>query len=39
MAEPRLLINRERLVHDGGIAAEMLQPEWCLQQEGLCPSP
>ncbi|CAG9805205.1 unnamed protein product [Chironomus riparius] len=39
MAEPRLLINRERLVKIGGIAAEMLQPEWCLQQEGLCPFP
>lgn len=35
-AEPRMLVHRERLV-ENGIAAEMLQPQWCLQHEGDCP--
>lgn len=35
-AEPRMLIHRERLV-ENGIAAESLQPQWCLQHEGECP--
>lgn len=34
-AESRMLIHRERLV-ENGIAAEMLQPQWCLQHEGQC---
>lgn len=35
-AEPRILLQRERLV-ENGIRAEMLQPEWCVQNEGSCP--
>lgn len=35
-AESRMLIHRERLV-ENGIAAESLQPQWCLQNEGDCP--
>lgn len=35
-AESRMLIHRERLV-ENGIAAESLQPQWCLQNEGECP--
>lgn len=35
-AEPRMLIHRERLV-ENGIAAESLQPQWCLQHESNCP--
>lgn len=35
-AEPRILVHRERLV-ENGIAAESLQPKWCLQHEGNCP--
>ncbi|XP_037941459.1 chitooligosaccharidolytic beta-N-acetylglucosaminidase [Teleopsis dalmanni] len=35
-AEPRMLLHRERLV-ENGIAAEALQPEWCLQNENNCP--
>lgn len=35
-AESRMLIHRERLV-ENGIAAESLQPQWCLQHEGECP--
>ncbi|CAG9804653.1 unnamed protein product [Chironomus riparius] len=36
-AESRMLVNRRRLVDIAGIAAERLQPEWCLQNEGDCP--
>lgn len=36
-AESRILMNRARLVQVGGIAADRLQPEWCLQNEGDCP--
>lgn len=35
-AEPRILVHRERLV-ENGIAAESLQPKWCMQHEGDCP--
>ncbi|XP_058459598.1 chitooligosaccharidolytic beta-N-acetylglucosaminidase-like isoform X2 [Malaya genurostris] len=35
-ADSRMLIHRERLV-ENGIAAESLQPKWCLQNEGNCP--
>ncbi|XP_005185491.1 chitooligosaccharidolytic beta-N-acetylglucosaminidase [Musca domestica] len=35
-AEPRMLVHRERLV-ENGIAAEALQPEWCLQNQNECP--
>lgn len=35
-AESRILIHRERLV-ENGIAAESLQPQWCLQHEEECP--
>lgn len=35
-AEPRMLLQRERLV-ENGIQAESLQPQWCLQHEGDCP--
>ncbi|XP_076621956.1 beta-hexosaminidase 1 [Colletes latitarsis] len=34
-AEQRMLRHRERYVRRG-IAAESLQPEWCLQNQGLC---
>ena len=34
-AEQRFLYNRDRMVARG-IAADALQPEWCLQNEGLC---
>lgn len=36
-AESRMLIHRERLV-ENGIAAEALEPQWCLQHEGDCPT-
>lgn len=36
-AEPRMLEHRERLVQNG-LAAESLQPQWCLQHEGDCPA-
>ncbi|XP_058465149.1 chitooligosaccharidolytic beta-N-acetylglucosaminidase-like [Malaya genurostris] len=36
-ADSRMLIHRERLV-ENGIAAESLQPKWCLQNEGNCPA-
>ncbi|XP_073843380.1 beta-hexosaminidase 1 [Musca autumnalis] len=35
-AEPRMLVHRERLV-ENGIAAEALQPVWCLQNQNECP--
>uniref|UniRef100_A0A1A9UTR0 Beta-hexosaminidase n=1 Tax=Glossina austeni TaxID=7395 RepID=A0A1A9UTR0_GLOAU len=35
-AEARMLLHRENLV-ENGIAAEPLQPEWCLQNEKECP--
>ncbi|XP_055602211.1 chitooligosaccharidolytic beta-N-acetylglucosaminidase-like [Uranotaenia lowii] len=35
-AESRMLVHRERLA-ENGIAAESLQPLWCLQNEGDCP--
>ncbi|XP_065087933.1 chitooligosaccharidolytic beta-N-acetylglucosaminidase [Ochlerotatus camptorhynchus] len=35
-ADSRMLVHRERLV-ENGIAAESLQPQWCLQNEGECP--
>lgn len=34
-AETRMLWHREELVNNG-IAAEALQPEWCLENEGNC---
>ncbi|XP_053683247.1 chitooligosaccharidolytic beta-N-acetylglucosaminidase [Sabethes cyaneus] len=36
LADSRMLVHRERLVANG-IAAESLQPKWCLQNEGNCP--
>lgn len=36
-AEPRILIQRERFI-ENGIAAENIQPRWCLQNEGECPN-
>ncbi|XP_059613001.1 chitooligosaccharidolytic beta-N-acetylglucosaminidase isoform X2 [Phlebotomus argentipes] len=36
-AESRMLIHRERLV-ENGVAADSLQPQWCLQNEGDCPN-
>lgn len=36
-AESRMLLHREHLV-ENGIAAESLQPEWCVQNEGDCPA-
>lgn len=35
-AEPRMLVQRERLVAQG-IAADALEPQWCLQNEENCP--
>lgn len=35
-AEPRILLQRERMV-ENGIRADALQPEWCVQNEGFCP--
>lgn len=35
-AESRMLVNRKRLV-ENGIAADRLEPEWCLENEGECP--
>lgn len=35
-AEPRMLIHRERLA-EANVAAEPLQPLWCVQNEGNCP--
>lgn len=35
-AEVRMLTHRDELVQNG-IAAEALQPEWCVQNEGNCP--
>lgn len=35
-AEARMLVHRERLV-ENGIAAESIQPQWCLQHEDNCP--
>lgn len=37
-AESRMLMNRLRLVQVGGLDADRLQPEWCLQNEGDCPA-
>ncbi|XP_049293737.1 chitooligosaccharidolytic beta-N-acetylglucosaminidase isoform X3 [Anopheles funestus] len=36
MAESRMLLHRERLIEEG-IAANSIQPKWCLQNEGNCP--
>lgn len=36
-AESRMLVHRSLLVKVGELAAEQLQPEWCLQNEGVCP--
>jgi hexosaminidase len=36
-AEARMLLHRLSLVEIGGLGAEKLQPEWCLQNEGVCP--
>uniref|UniRef100_A0A182N7T2 beta-N-acetylhexosaminidase n=1 Tax=Anopheles dirus TaxID=7168 RepID=A0A182N7T2_9DIPT len=36
LAESRMLLHRERLV-EAGIAANSLQPKWCLQNEANCP--
>ncbi|XP_053676334.1 chitooligosaccharidolytic beta-N-acetylglucosaminidase [Anopheles nili] len=36
MAEARMLMHRERLVEEG-IAANSIQPKWCLQNEANCP--
>ena len=35
-AESRMLVNRKRFI-ENGIAADKLQPQWCLQNEGECP--
>lgn len=35
-AEARMLVHRERLV-ENGLGPEILQPEWCLQNQGECP--
>lgn len=35
-AESRLLIHREQLVQHG-VQAELIQPQWCLQNEDQCP--
>uniref|UniRef100_A0A1A9WD41 Beta-hexosaminidase n=1 Tax=Glossina brevipalpis TaxID=37001 RepID=A0A1A9WD41_9MUSC len=35
-AEARMLLHRQHLV-ENGIAAEPLQPEWCLQNQNGCP--
>lgn len=35
-AESRILQHRQRMVKRG-VAADRLQPEWCRQNEGLCP--
>jgi hypothetical protein len=32
-----MLLHRKSLVEIGGLQAEKLQPEWCLQNEGVCP--
>lgn len=36
-AENRMLVHRQRLVNRG-IAADALEPRWCLQNENNCPS-
>uniref|UniRef100_A0A182QJN0 Beta-hexosaminidase n=1 Tax=Anopheles farauti TaxID=69004 RepID=A0A182QJN0_9DIPT len=36
LAESRMLLHRERLIEEG-IAANSLQPKWCLQNEANCP--
>ncbi|XP_041772727.1 chitooligosaccharidolytic beta-N-acetylglucosaminidase [Anopheles merus] len=36
MAEARMLLHRERLIEEG-IAANSIQPKWCLQNEANCP--
>lgn len=36
-AESRMLVQRERLVAQG-IAADALEPQWCLQNEENCPT-
>lgn len=36
-AESRMLVQRERLVTQG-IAADALEPQWCLQNEENCPT-
>lgn len=36
-AEYRMLAHRERLVQRG-IQSEALEPQWCYQNEGFCPS-
>ncbi|XP_055846291.1 chitooligosaccharidolytic beta-N-acetylglucosaminidase isoform X1 [Episyrphus balteatus] len=35
-AESRLLVHRERLT-ENGLAAEAIEPEWCLQNQNECP--
>lgn len=35
-AESRMLVHRERMVAQG-IAADTLEPQWCLQNEENCP--
>lgn len=35
-AEPRMLVHRDRLV-GLGIAADAIEPQWCLQNEENCP--
>jgi hypothetical protein len=32
-----MLLHRSYLVNVGGLGAEQLQPEWCLQNEAVCP--
>lgn len=36
-AEPRMLVQRERLIAQG-IAADALEPQWCWQNEENCPT-
>jgi hypothetical protein len=35
-AEPRFLMHQMYLKSSGGLASEVLQPEWCVHNEGLC---
>lgn len=37
VAESRMLLHRLQLVEIGGLGAEKLQPEWCLQNDAVCP--
>ena len=35
-ADPRMQLQRERLVHRAGVRAEALQAQWCLANPGVC---